>query len=85
MTKKYYGIALLAFVALMALMYGGSVIISFEVAMGGLLIAGERGIDMGYNFLMDNPNFFSILIYLIPTAVMLPWYYFAFVEKRGVR
>ena len=59
MTKKYYGIALLAFVALMALMYGGSVIISFEVAMGGLLIAGERGIDMGYNFLMDNPNFFQ--------------------------
>lgn len=85
MKKRYYGIALLVFLVLMALMYGGSILISFGVVIGGILFAGERGIDMGYNFLMDNPNFFSILIYLICTAIMLPWYYFAFIEKRGVR
>lgn len=85
MRKKYYGIALLVFIALMALMYGGSMLISFEVVIGGILLAGERGIDMAYNFLMDYPNFFSIAVYLIPTAIMLPWYYFAFIEKKGFR
>ena len=85
MRKIYYGIALLVFIALMALMYGGSMLISFEVVIGGVLLAGERGIDMAYNFLMDYPNFFSIAVYLIPTAIMLPWYYFAFIEKKGFR
>lgn len=85
MRKKYYGIALLVFIALMALMYGGSMLISFEVVIGGILLAGERGIDMAYNFLMDYPNFFSIAVYLIPTAIMLPWYYFVFIEKKGFR
>ena len=85
MRKKYYGIALLVFIALMALMYGGSMLISFEVVIGGILLAGERGIDMAYNFLMDYPNFFSIAVYLIPTSIMLPWYYFAFIEKKGRR
>lgn len=85
MRKIYYGIALLVFIALMALMYGGSMLISFEVVIGGILLAGERGIDMAYNFLMDYPNFFSIAVYLIPTAIMLPWYYFAFIEKKGFR
>lgn len=83
--KKYYGFALLAFVVVMALMYGGSMLISFEVVIGGLLLAGERGIQMGYDFLMNHPNFFSILIYMIPIAVILPWYYFAFIAKRGIR
>ena len=83
MRKKYYGIALLVFIALMALMYGGSMLISFEVVIGGILLAGERGIDMAYNFLMDYPNFFSIAVYLIPTSIMLPWYYFAFIEKKA--
>ena len=85
MRKIYYGIALLVFIALMALMYGGSMLISFEVVIGGILLAGERGIDMAYNFLMDYPNFFSIAVYLIPTSIMLPWYYFAFIEKKGFR
>ena len=84
MKKKYYGIAFLAFIALLVLMYGGSLLVSLGAFIGGVILAGERGMELIYNLLIDNPNFFSILVYAIPMALILPWYYLAFVEKRGV-
>ena len=83
MRKIYYGIALLVFIALMALMYGGSMLISFEVVIGGILLAGERGIDMAYNFLMDYPNFFSIAVYLIPTAICCRGIILHLLKRKG--
>ena len=35
--------------------------------------------------MLNNLNLYSCLTYLIPGAVFLLWYYFAFVEKRGIK
>lgn len=87
MMKKsgYYGMAFLVFGLTLALIYGGSVILALGAAIGGALLGGEAGVNIIYNFMLNNLNLYSCLTYLIPGAVFLLWYYFAFVEKRGIK
>lgn len=77
--------AVLVFVATMALLYGGAIILSLGAAVGGAVIGGGRAIDLIDRFMTENMNLFSCLIYVVPGAVFITWYYFAFVEKRGIR
>ena len=77
--------AVLVFVATMALMYGGAIILSLGAAVGGAVIGGGRAIELIDRFMTENMNLFSCLIYVVPGAVFITWYYFAFVEKRGIR
>ena len=80
-----YWMAVLVFVATMALLYGGAIILSLGAAVGGAVIGGGRAIELIDRFMTENMNLFSCLIYVVPGAVFLTWYYFAFVEKRGIR
>ena len=80
-----YWIAVLVFVATMALLYGGAIILSLGAAVGGAVIGGGRAIELIDRFMTENMNLFSCLIYVVPGAVFITWYYFAFVEKRGIR
>lgn len=80
----YYWMAVLVFVITMALLYGGAIIISLGAAVGGAVIGGSRAIEMIERFMIENMNLLSCLIYLVPGAVFLTWYYFSFVEKRGI-
>lgn len=80
-----YWMAVLVFVATMALLYGGAIILSLGAAVGGAVVGGGRAIELIDRFMMENMNFFSCLIYVVPGAVFITWYYFAFVEKRGIR
>lgn len=77
--------AVLVFVATMALLYGGAIILSLGAAVGGAVIGGGRAIELIDRFMTENMNLFSCLIYVVPGAVFIIWYYFAFVEKRGIR
>lgn len=77
--------AVLVFVATMALLYGGAIILSLGAAVGGAVIGGGRAIELIDRFMTENMNLFSCLIYVVPGAVFITWYYFAFVEKRGIR
>ena len=86
MKKTYnYWMAVLVFVATMALLYGGAIILSLGAAVGGAVIGGGRAIELIDRFMTENMNLFSCLIYVVPGAVFITWYYFAFVEKRGIR
>lgn len=87
MMKKtgYYGMAFLVFVLTLALIYGGSFVLGLGAAIGGALLGGDAGIEMLYEFMMNNSNLFSCLIYLVPGTVFVLWYYFAFIEKRGIK
>lgn len=80
-----YWMAVLVFVATMALLYGGAIILSLGAAVGGAVIGGGRAIELIDRFMTENMNLFSCLIYVVPGAVFIIWYYFAFVEKRGIR
>ena len=80
----YYWMAVLVFVITMALLYGGAIIISLGAAVGGAVIGGSRAIEMIERFMIENMNPLSCLIYIVPGAVFLTWYYFSFVEKRGI-
>ena len=80
-----YWMAVLVFVATMALLYGGAIILSLGAAVGGAVIGGGRAIELIDRFMTENINLFSCLIYVVPGAVFITWYYFAFVEKRGIR
>ena len=77
--------AVLVFVATMALLYGGAIILSLGAAVGGAVIGGGRAIELIDRFMTENMNLFSCLIYVVPGAVFITWCYFAFVEKRGIR
>lgn len=77
--------AVLVFVVTMALLYGGAIFLSLGAAVGGALLGGDRAIELIERFMTENMNLFSCLIYVVPGAVFLTWYYFAFVEKRGIR
>lgn len=80
-----YGIAFLVFVITMILMNGGAVLIAAGTAIGGGVLGGQEGVYRAQDFLLNNMNLFSCLVYLIPGVVFLLWYYFAFVEKSGTR
>lgn len=79
-----YGIAALVFVLTMALMNGSGILLSVGTALFGTMIGGVSGINSVYEFLMNNLNLYSCLIYVITGTVFLLWYYFAVIEPRGV-
>lgn len=88
MTKRRIGnilLALLAFGAVLLVMYGSSFLISAASAAGGAILLGPDGTDMIYNLLMENLNLYSFLVYMVALAMALLWYYFAFVAPVGTK
>ena len=79
-----YGIAVLVFVLTMILMNGSGILLVSGAAFFGTMIGGVNGVNGVYEFLMNNLNLFTCLIYVITGSVFLLWYYFAFAEPAGV-
>ena len=79
-----YGMAVLVFAITMVLMNGSAILLSLGTSIFGMFIGGYNGADMTYNFLMDNLNLYSCMIYVITGTVFLLWYYFVFIEPAGL-
>ena len=79
-----YGMAVLVFAITMVLMNGSAILLSLGTSIFGMFICGYNGADMTYNFLMDNLNLYSCMIYVITGTVFLLWYYFVFIEPAGL-
>lgn len=79
-----YLLAGAVFLITLVLLYGGSFAITAAPCLIGLVLGGYDGMMRIYNFLLDHLNLVSSVVYLIPTAVFIPWYYFAVVEKEGL-
>lgn len=79
-----YGLALLVFVLTMLLMNGAGLLLSLGMSVVGALSGGTAGVEIVYEYLMDNLNLYSCLIYMVVGTVFLLWYYFAFIEPEGV-
>lgn len=78
-----YGMAALVFVLTMILMNGAGILLSIGAMFIGVMLGGDAGVNLVYNYLMDHLNLYSCLIYVIPGTVFLLWYYFAFIEQQG--
>ena len=78
-----YVLAVLIFIITMLLFNGGGIILAVGAYVGAAMAGGSAGVDGAYDFLLNNLNLYSCLIYLIPGVVFALWYYFAFVERRG--
>ena len=78
-----YVLAVLVFVFTMILINGSGLLLSVGSALFGAVIGGAGGIDMVYEYLLDNLNLYSCLIYVITGSVFLLWYYFAFIAPVG--
>lgn len=76
--------AVLVFAITMVLMNGSAILLSLGTSIFGMFIGGYNGADMTYNFLMDNLNLYSCMIYVITGTVFLLWYYFVFIEPAGL-
>lgn len=76
--------AALVFIFTMILINGAGVLLLAGAAVFGMLIGGNAGVNVVYEYLTDHLNLYSCLIYVIPGAVFLLWYYFAFIEPVGV-
>ena len=76
--------AVLVFAITMVLMNGSAILLSLGTSIFGMFIGGYNGADMTYNFLMDNLNLYSCMIYVITGTVYLLWYYFVFIEPAGL-
>lgn len=88
MTKRRFGnilLAFLAFGAVLLVMYGSSFLISAVSAVAGALLLGPDRADMIYNFMMDNMNLYSFLVYAVAFAMVMLWYYFAVVAPIGTK
>lgn len=79
-----YVLAVLIFIITMLLFNGGGIILAVGAYVGAAMAGGSAGVDGAYDFLLNNLNLYSCLIYLIPGVVFALWYYFAFVERQGV-
>lgn len=82
--RSYYGMALLVFVLTMILMNGTAIMLSAGCALFALAAEGGSGTGMLLDYLMNNLNLFSCLVYLVTGTVFLLWYYFAIIEPEGV-
>lgn len=78
-----YVLAVLIFIITMLLFNGGGIILAVGAYVGAAMAGGSAGVDGAYDFLLNNLNLYSCLIYLIPGVVFALWYYFAFVERQG--
>ena len=76
-------LAVLIFIITMLLFNGGGIILAVGAYVGAAMAGGSAGVDGAYDFLLNNLNLYSCLIYLIPGVVFALWYYFAFVERQG--
>ena len=62
--------AILVFGLTMAVFNGMSVVLAVSASIGGGIIQGANGVNMTYDYLMDHMNFYSVLVYLIPLAIL---------------
>lgn len=81
---RNYGIAAVVFILMIVLLNGSAVILSAGVGIVGAVLGGYEGINLVYDFMMNNMNLLTGLAYIIPGTVFFLWYYFAFVEKQGI-
>ncbi len=79
-----YGIAALVFIITMVLINGSSILLAVGASVMGLVMGGNDGVDLVYDFMMNHLNLFSCLVYIIPGTVFLLWYYFAYIEPQGL-
>lgn len=79
-----YGIAATVFIITMILINGASILLAIGASVIGIAIGGSAGADLVYDFMMDNLNLYSCLVYMITGTVFLLWYYFAFIEPQGL-
>lgn len=82
--RTNYVMAALVFVLTMVIMNMSAVIISSFAVLVGTRAEGAQGGYDAAQFLMNNLNFYTCLIYVITGSVFVLWYYFAFVEKKGI-
>ena len=82
--RTNYVMAALVFVLTMVIMNMSAVIISSFAVLVGTRAKGAQGGYDAAQFLMSNLNFYTCLIYVITGSVFVLWYYFAFIEKKGV-
>ena len=83
--KFNYLLALLVFGLTMLLMYLAAGVLTFGISLAAVLLQGMNGAGRVYSYLMDNMNLYSVLVYLIVLSVFGLWYYFAFVQKTGMK
>lgn len=81
--KLNYGLALLVFIITMILINISGAILSIGLSFA----VGIIDIQYSYisNYINENKNLFSLLIYLILASVFLLWYYFAEVDQKGIK
>ena len=73
-----YVLAVLIFIITMLLFNGGGIILAVGAYVGAAMAGGSAGVDGAYDFLLNNLNLYSCLIYLIPGGVFSLWDYFSF-------
>ena len=81
---RNYGIAAVVFILMIVLLNGSAVVLSAGVGIVGAVLGGYEGINLVYDFMMNNMNLLTGLAYIIPGTVFFLWYYFVFVEKHGI-
>lgn len=81
---RNYGIAAVVFILMIVLLNGSAVVLSAGIGIVGAVLGGYEGINLVYDFMMNNMNLLTGLAYIIPGTVFFLWYYFAFVEKQGI-
>ena len=60
-----YVLAVLIFIITMLLFNGGGIILAVGAYVGAAMAGGSAGVDGAYDFLLNNLNLYSCLIYLI--------------------
>lgn len=80
-----YVLAVLVFLFTMILINGSGIFLSLGTGLLGVVFGGTAGANTVYEFLMDNLNLYSCMIYVITGTVFLLWYYFACIEPVGTK
>ena len=85
--RKYrdYGMAALVFLATLVLMQAGAAFLGVMSSVFGLALDGLQGAQRVYDFIWEHQNLYSMLIYLTAGVPAALWFYFAFVEQRGMK
>lgn len=82
--SRNYVLAGIVFVLTMVIINASAIILSILTVFAGTVMQGVQGGYDAAQFLMENSNFYSCLIYVITGSVFLLWYYFAFIDGKGL-